>query len=387
MATDAEFTAPGVVKATGAAKSAARAGAAAQTPGVAGGAETPKPSSKRPSRTERPARSANIFDVARLAGVSHQTVSRVLNDIPSVRPATRERVERAIAQLRYTPSPAARALVTRRSRMIGLIAPNNADYGPQSVTLHFSAAARDARYGVISVTTVNSDAATIRPFVESLLSQRVEAIVLVVADIDVLEAVRRIDVGVPVIPVVAGPRRGRLATSIDQYRGARAATRHLIELGHRRIVHLAGPENHPDAIERMRGWRDEMEAAKLRITEPGRGDWSAKSGHRFGKRFPDATAVFVANDQMALGLIAALKAQGLEVPRDVSVAGFDNLPDAAYYQPPLTTVSQDFAALGALTMQRVLISLEEPDDATDATPIPSKLIVRESTAPPKGSRA
>jgi DNA-binding LacI/PurR family transcriptional regulator len=332
---------------------------------------------------DKPARVANIFDVARLAGVSHQTVSRVLNNIPSVRPATKLRVEQAIKQLRYSPSPAARALVTRRTRMIGLIAPSSADYGPSSIALHFSDAARDARYGVVSVTSVNADASSIRPFVESLLSQRVEAIVLIVADLAVLEAVRSIDVGVPVVAVAAGQRREHLNTSIDQYRGARAAVRHLVELGHRNIAHLSGPLRAPDAIERLRGWRDELAAAQLVAQEPGHGDWSAESGYRYGEQVTDATAVFVANDQMALGLISALNAKGLVVPDDVSVVGFDGVPEAAYYVPPLTTVSQDFAALGALTMQRVLIALEDPDDVAESTPIPTRLIIRKSTAPPR----
>src|SRR5487761_2543865 len=132
------------------------------------------------SPSKKPARAANIFDVARLAGVSHQTVSQVLNDSPQVRPATRQRVEQAITQLRYSPSPAARALVTRRTRVIGLIAPGTADFGPASIALHFSDAARDSRYGVLTVTTVGARTASIRPSIESLLSQRVEAIVLVV---------------------------------------------------------------------------------------------------------------------------------------------------------------------------------------------------------------
>lgn len=332
---------------------------------------------------DKPARVANIFDVARLAGVSHQTVSRVLNDVPSVRPATKLRVEQAITQLRYSPSPAARALVTKRTRMIGLIAPSSADFGPSSIALHFSDAARDARYGVVTVTSVNSDAASIRPFIESLLSQRVEAIVLIVADLTVLAAVRGLDVGVPVIAVAAGQRRGHLTTSIDQYRGARAAVRHLVELGHRRIAHLSGPPAAPDAIERLRGWRDELAAAQLVAQEPGHGDWSAESGYRFGEQFGDETAVFVANDQMALGLISALNARGLSVPGDVSVVGFDDVPEAAYYSPPLTTVNQDFAALGALTMQRVLIALEEPDNASESTPIPTRLVIRKSSAPPR----
>lgn len=334
---------------------------------------------------DKPARVANIFDVARLAGVSHQTVSRVLNDIPSVRPATRLRVEQAITQLRYSPSPAARALVTKRTRMIGLIAPSSADFGPSSIALHFSDAARDARYGVVSVTSVKADASSIRPFIESLLSQRVEAIVLIVADVAVLDAVRGIDTGVPVVAVAAGQRRGHLVTSIDQYRGARAAVRHLVELGHRNIAHLAGPPAAPDAIERLRGWRDELAAAQLVATEPGHGDWTAGSGHRFGMELTGATAVFAANDQMALGLVSALGERGLLVPSDVSVVGFDDVPEAAYYSPPLTTVSQDFAALGALTMQRVLIALEEPDAAAESTPIPTRLIVRGSTAPPRAT--
>lgn len=337
---------------------------------------------------DKPARVANIFDVARLAGVSHQTVSRVLNDVPSVRPATKLRVEQAITQLRYSPSPAARALVTKRTRMIGLIAPSSADFGSSSIALHFSDAARDARYGVVSVTSVHSDASSIRPFIESLLSQRVEAIVLIVADLTVLAAVRGLDVGVPVIAVAAGQRRGHHTTSIDQYRGARSAVRHLIELGHRRIAHLSGPPTAPDAIERLRGWRDELAAAQLVAQEPGHGDWSAESGYRFGEQFADATAMFAANDQMALGFISALTARGLAVPGDVSVVGFDDLPESAFYLPPLTTVNQDFAALGALTMQRVLIALEEPDSEAESTPIPTRLVVRKSAAAPRsGSSA
>ena len=336
--------------------------------------------------SDKPARTANIFDVARLAGVSHQTVSRVINDFPSVRPATRERVEQAITQLRYSPSPAARALVTKRTRMIGLIAHGSADYGPTSIALHFSDAARDARYGVVSVTAVNADAGSVRTFVESLLSQRVEAIVLIVDDVAVLSAIRGLDIGVPVVAVAAGPRRGPYATSIDQYRGARAAVRHLVELGHRRIAHLAGPPNSPDAIERLRGWRDELADARLVADEPGHGDWTAQSGFRFGAELPgdsDVTAIFAGNDQMALGLISALNAAGRSVPDEMSVVGFDDIPEAAFYAPPLTTVHQDFAALGALTMQRVIIALEEPDDVSEPTPIPTRLVVRRSTAAPR----
>jgi DNA-binding LacI/PurR family transcriptional regulator len=334
---------------------------------------------------DKSGRAANIFDVARLAGVSHQTVSRVLNDIPNVRPATRLRVEQAISQLRYSPSPAARALVTRRTRTIGLITPGSADYGPSSIALHFTIAARAARYSVDAVSSLEADATGIRTTVEGLLRQRVDAIVLIVADVELLDVVRGLEVGVPVISVAAGVRHGPYVVSIDQYRGARSAVQHLIELGHTRIFHLAGPAVAPDAMERMRGWRDELTVARLDVAEPLHGDWSAETGFHLGQQLSaiePGTAVFAANDHMALGLVSALKARGLRVPEDVSVVGFDDVPEAAYLDPPLTTVRQDFASLGSLIMQKVLVSVEEPDSLAETTSLPTRLIVRSSTAAP-----
>ena len=334
--------------------------------------------------TEPAPRRANIFDVARLAGVSHQTVSRVLNDLPNVRPATRARVESAIAQLRYSPSPAARALVTRRTRRIGLISPGKPDYGPTSIATHFNFAALAARYNVDTVSFLDDDPASIRGVVESLLRQRVDAIVLIVIDIAVLEIVRALDIGIPVIAVAATGRRTPSIVSIDQYRGARAAVRHLIELGHTTVLHLAGPVQSPDAIERLRGWRDELSDHRLEIVDPLHGDWSARSGFELAGTIGllPGTSIFVANDHMAIGMLSALREQGLSVPGDVSVVGFDDVPEAAYMFPPLTTVRQDFAALGGLIMQKVLIGLEEPDSATETMPLPATLQVRQSTRAP-----
>jgi DNA-binding LacI/PurR family transcriptional regulator len=332
-------------------------------------------------------RPSNIFDVARLAGVSHQTVSRVLNDLPNVRPATRARVEQAIAQLRYSPSPAARALVTRRTRTIGLVTPGVSDYGPTSIAMHFTFAARAARYSVETISSLDSDAAGLREVVESLLRQRVDAIVLIVVDVGVLEAVRGLDLSIPVVAASSTSRRSPLIVSIDQYRGARSAVRHLAELGHERIFHLAGPREAPDAVERVRGWRDELAAHRLEVVEPEHGDWSAASGHRLGSTLDIApgSAIFVANDHMSIGVLSALRERGLRVPEDVSVVGFDDVPEAGYLYPPLTTVRQDFAALGELIMQKVLIAVEEPDSATEDTPLPTHLIVRKSTSPPGGA--
>ena len=337
----------------------------------------------RAAPDDKGSRAANIFDVARLAGVSHQTVSRVLNDVPNVRPATRERVEQAIAQLRYSPSPAARALVTKRTRTIGMITPGSTEYGPTSTAMYFNVAARAARFSVDTMTLPESNAAAVRSSVEALLRQRVDAIVLVVTDIAVLDVVLSLDLNIPSVAVAASTRRSPAVVSIDQYRGARSAVRHLVELGHTQIFHLAGPPDAPDAIERIRGWKDELAGNRLDVVDALHGDWSARSGFDLGTRLTDirpGTAVFAANDYMALGLVAALDARGLRVPDDVSIVGFDDVPEAEFLLPPLTTVRQDFAALGALIMQKLLIAIEEPENVAVSTPLATSFVVRRSTA-------
>ncbi|MET0976543.1 MAG: LacI family DNA-binding transcriptional regulator [Leifsonia sp.] len=338
------------------------------------------------SNDDDKARVANIFDVARLAGVSHQTVSRVLNDLPNVRPATRQRVEQAIKQLRYVPSPAARALVTRRSRTLGLITAGRPDYGPSSAALNFNEAAREARYAVSMASMIDSDATLLRGAVEMLLRQNVEAIVLIAAERRAIEAVQGLELGVPLVAVASeenGPGSHRV--SIDQYAGARSAVEHLISLGHREIRHLAGPLDSMDAAERLRGWRDVLAENGLVAREPLIGDWQPESGNALGAVLAtdaDATAVFAGNDQMALGLIHALVAAGRRVPEDVSVIGFDDIPEAAFFAPPLSTMRQDFDGLGRDIMAAVLDVLRDEQAADGPRRVPS-LVLRASTAAPR----
>ncbi|MBN9183004.1 MAG: substrate-binding domain-containing protein, partial [Microbacterium sp.] len=216
-----------------------------------------------------------------------------------------------------------------------------------------------------------------------LLRQRVDAIVLIVVDIAVLEALRSLEIGIPLVAAAATQRRSPHLVSIDQYRGARSAVRHLVELGHSRILHLAGPPSAPDAIERIRGWRDELAASRLEVVEPRHGDWSAASGYELGRTIDatPGTGLFVGNDQMAIGVLSALRERGLRVPADVSVVGFDDVPEAAYLLPSLTTVRQDFAALGGLIMQKVLVAVEEPENVAEDTPLATRLVIRDSTGP------
>ncbi|MFN3949834.1 LacI family DNA-binding transcriptional regulator [Microbacterium sp.] len=329
---------------------------------------------------DKASRTANIFDVARLAGVSHQTVSRVLNDMPNVRPATRARVEQAIAQLRYSPSPAARALVTRRTRTIGLVTPGTVDFGPSSIAMNFNFAARAARYNVDAISSPQNDVAAVRTAIDGLLKQRVDAIVLVVVDTEVLAAVQALDIDIPIVAAATTGRPHPRLVAIDQYRGARSAVRHLLEAGYDTVRHIAGPARNPDAVERIRGWREEIAAARAQSTPAVHGDWSASSGYRIASEadLSPGEGIFVANDHMAIGVLSALRERGLRVPEDIGVVGFDDVPEAAFVHPSLTTVRQDFAALGEILMQKVLLLVEEPDTVTESTPLPTRLIVRGS---------
>jgi DNA-binding LacI/PurR family transcriptional regulator len=197
---------------------------------------------------------------------------------------------------------------------------------------------------------------------------------------------------VPLIAVDSSGRSGFHSVAIDQYRGARAAVAHLAELGHTRILHLAGPADSTDATERVRGWRDELAARGLVAVEPMVGDWSPASGFEFGTALAgqgaplDFTAVFASNDQMALGLVHALAGHGFTVPDDVSVIGFDDIPESAFFAPPLTTMRQDFDSLGRDILFTLLAVLAD-EDSSGVPPMVPELVVRASTAPPRASAA
>jgi DNA-binding LacI/PurR family transcriptional regulator len=332
--------------------------------------------------TSGKARAATIFDVARLAGVSHQTVSRVLNNRPNVRATTREKVEEAIAQLSYRPLTAARSLVTRRSHTIGLIATGAPDFGPASTAIGFNEAAREAHYAVSMASMLDSDPASVRAAADLLLRQNVEAIVLIAARRGALEALGGLDLGVPLLTVESSGRVSSHNVSIDHYRGARIAVEYLVSLGHSGILHLAGPLDSMDSTERIRAWTDVLTENGLAIREPMIGDWSPASGYRFGSSLAlplDFTAIFVGNDQMALGAIHGLTKRGVRVPEDVSIMGFDDIPEAEHFAPPLTTMRQDFGELGREIMAGLLDILEDDGAPARSRSVP-ELIIRESTA-------
>ncbi|WP_313479747.1 LacI family DNA-binding transcriptional regulator [Microbacterium sp.] len=312
--------------------------------------------------------------VAQRAGVSGQTVSRVANGSPRVDPETRARVERAMAELGYRPNRAARALRTGRSQTLGLVAQTLATVG-NSRMLQAVADAAASRGYALTVLTLGADADIADAF-DRLRDQGVDgAIVLNEATALARDAASG---GLRLVVVDSPPDERFTVIGTDHASGARAATEHLLRAGHRAVHHLAGPVGSFASAERERGWRDALAAAGIDPPEPVRGDWSAASGFESVARMPASgvTAIFAANDQMALGALRALAESGRRVPDDVAVMGFDDIADAADFQPPLTTVRQDFDALGEHAVDALVawIEGERPADLL----LPPALIGRAS---------
>lgn len=332
------------------------------------------------------ARAPSIRDVARLAGVSYQTVSRVINNSPQLRPETAARVREAIAELKFVPNQAARALATSRTRLIGVLGPRATTHGTSAMVLAVESAARRAGYR-LTVTNLGTSAPDdVRASIDHLMQQSIEGLIAVAPQTRVVPILDEMQLPVPVRIVSSTGPSTPTATFNDQIAGARAAVRHLVELGHTRILHIAGPRDWIEADHRMRGYLAEMDAQDLAPRPPVLGDWTAQFGYEAGLellRTEDATAVFAGNDHMALGFMHAVRAIGRSVPEDVSVVGFDDVPEAAHLWPPLTTVRQDFAGIGQRAVWDLLTDLGVSHDG-QAMPEPDhlRLIVRSSTAPP-----
>lgn len=315
----------------------------------------------------------SMAHVAERAGVSAQTVSRVANGSPRVDPATRARVEKAMADLGYRMHRAARALRTGQTSTIGLVVSTLASVGNSRMLQAISEAAA-ARDYALAVVTVGERG--IRDAFARLRSQGVDGAVVLN---EATELARDVDPpGDLHLVVVDSPADPRFAiVQTDHAGGARAATAHLLERGHATVHHLAGPARSFAARERERGWRETLADAGITPSEPVRGDWTSASGYRAALALGEATAVFVANDQMALGALRAFADAERAIPGEVAVVGFDDIADAAEFRPPLTTVRQDFDALGARAVDALIGAIE--GGAPVAETVPTSLVVRASS--------
>jgi DNA-binding LacI/PurR family transcriptional regulator len=329
-----------------------------------------------------------MADVATRAGVSHQTVSRVLNDHPNVRAETRSRVLAAIRELDYRPNSAARTLVTRRSQTLGVVSFDTTLYGPASMLYGIEQAARNADYFVSIVSLRSMDRGSLLEAVGRLRDQTVEGVVVIAPQTSAAGALAQAADGVPLVGAGCGITEQVPMVAIDQVAGGAAATRHLLELGHRTVAHVAGPSSWFDAVGRAQGWRSALVAAGAPVPEILPGDWSARSGYAAGQQIaadPEVTAVFCANDHMALGLLRALHEAGRRVPDDISVVGFDDIPEASYFTPPLTTVRQDFGQLGRRSLELLVGRLTGTSGPPGHVLIPPELVVRSSVSPSRSA--
>ncbi|WP_130013568.1 LacI family DNA-binding transcriptional regulator [Serinicoccus sediminis] len=326
-----------------------------------------------------------MYDVAAAAGVSHQTVSRVVNNSDQVRPETVDRVRRAMVRLGYRPSGTARNLAVRRTRSLGVVSFMGPLFGPMSMLLSIEAAARRSGYAAQLVSAHGLDAGQVDAVLEEVLRRDVEGVAVIAPTDQQAGMVAGLRDQLPVVAV-----EGRLGDDVpfvasDNEAGGRLVAEHLLECGHRTIAHVSGPEDWGEARQRTAGWANRLRSAGV---EPGpvwAGDWSPESGYRAGvellahPRWGEVTAVFAANDSMALGLMAALHRAGAGVPGRVSVIGYDNTPESGWLQPALSTVEQQFDAVGAAAVERLVTSLEGGAAQAELL-IPPRLVSRSSVA-------
>ena len=326
-----------------------------------------------------------MMDVAHRAGVSYQTVSRVINDHPNVAVETRARVLAVISELNYRPNKAARSLATRKSQTLAMITYSMKYYGPTQMVINVEQCARESGYDLIFSNIDGLTGAGMDATIDSLFRWAVDGILLIapVASSHYEYMVQQFR-HTPLIQLDNVPGSPHPSVIIDQNAGSCAITRHLIELGHQQIACITGPMNWFGAAARHRGWLDALTEAGLTPAASTAGDWTAQGGYEAAGRLldnHDFTALVVANDQMAVGVIRALSERGLCVPRDVSVVGFDDIPEAAYFSPPLTTIRQDFSALGRQGLQYLIQLIQDPTLSGQRV-IQPQFVLRESTASP-----
>ncbi len=339
-------------------------------------------------------RSVSLREVAQHAGVSGQTVSRVANNVPNVAEPTRQKVLAAMSELGYRPNVAARALRRGAFGSIGVVVFTLGTLGNIRTIAGIvaEAARRDYAVELIQVQPATADDAT-EGQVSSALSRlgqdAVDGIIVIIESHLISKSALEFPDGIPSIIVEAGARPDRPSINADQAEGAALAVRHLLDLGHPTVWHVAGPAESNSARERAETWRGILTAEGRAVPEPFHGDWTAAAGYRAGLRLADiaeASAVFAANDQMALGVLRALHERGVRVPEEVSVVGFDDMDEAAHFWPPLTTVHQFFEDAGSLAVSLIIDEIQGRVLAPGVRKVGTELVVRQSSGPYTGPR-
>ena len=339
--------------------------------------------------TPSPRRGPSMADVAREAGVSGQTVSRVANGRTNVDDATRERVLAAMRRVGYRPNSAARALRNGKFRSIGVIISALTTFGNTRTLDAIAAAVVREGFSIVLMPVTRPTQGEVTGAFGKLNEQAVDGIIILIEQHQLDQSEIELPHGLPVVVIDSSARYDHPVVDTDQADGAATATRHLLELGHETVWHIAGPPQSYSAERRRKSWQATLTAAGRAVPPLLTGDWSPESGYAAGAILaadPAVTAVFTANDQMALGLLRALHEAGRAVPGEVSVVGFDDMDEAACFWPPLTTIRQSFDAVGRHAVAALLAEIETGAEAGEPVMVPTELVVRASTAPPATPR-
>jgi LacI family transcriptional regulator len=334
-----------------------------------------------------------IKEVAKVAGVSTQTVSRVINERPDVAPETRERILTTINELGYQPSALARSLIQQRSYTLGVVTAGLKHIGPSRTLNGITSAAEEAGYSLLLKELPSYDAEDVVPIFQALLSRHVDGIIWAVPEVGENRNwvdQQSLDLKIPIVYLAMEPKQNISTVSIDNYLGGRIAMSHLLEQGYRRIGHISGPLDWWEARQRLAAWKDALTEAGLEARDEHcvEGNWSPASGglaiEKLSAQYPEMDAVFVGNDQMALPVLQAACQKGVNIPEDLGVVGFDNIPESAFFYPPLTTMQQDQHALGKVAVEETIKMIESGWQGLD--PIEPKsiklaptLVVRQSS--------
>jgi LacI family transcriptional regulator len=335
---------------------------------------------------------ATIKDVARIAGISTQTVSRVINDRPDVSPETRQRVLQVIMELDYQPSALARSLISQRSYTLGVVTAGLKYIGPSRTLNGITSMAEELKYALLLEEIPRFETEDIEPLLQDLLARHVDGIVWAVPEVG--DNRRWVDgllngLRVPVVFLTMQTRPGITTVSVDNYAGGTLATQHLLDQGCQRIGHISGPPDWWEARQRKQAWQDTLKKAGLPVRDGHciEGNWSSSSGETaftlLLETYPEMDAVFVGNDQMALSVLEIAHRRGLRVPQDLAVAGFDNMAESGYFWPALTTINHDQYELGCRAVQETVKQIEAAHRGENLMPqnitLAPELVVRESS--------
>jgi LacI family transcriptional regulator len=336
---------------------------------------------------------STIKEVASVAGISTQTVSRVINDRPDVSPETRKRVQDVINKLGYQPSALARSLIRQRSHTLGVVTAGLRYIGPSRTLSGIASAAEEAGYSLLLEELPSFDADDISPIFQELLSRHVDGIIWAVPEVgENRKWVNKppSDMKIPLVYLTMEPQKNIQVVSIDNYAGGQMAVSHLLKQGYRKIGHISGPLDWWEARQRKAAWKDTLKGIGINFKDNhwAEGNWSSASGAQAGEKlfdqYPEMDSIFVANDQMALGFMKIVTDKGLRIPEDIGIVGFDNMPESAYFRPSLTTVQQDHSDIAKIAVGEIIKIIEfgwqglEPVDPKSIMSPPT-LVVRESS--------